>query len=128
MNDLILEFGAALLSLYFLLYSLTVRRHLYEPRPKGLVSTLQNQHWAFLAGLGTVSIASLTSVAVGLGQHLHCSAGLFVVLHILRHLFRSLLYPLLLCYTLDLCGRQEALKSKKGLLFCLPLLLAPLCF
>lgn len=126
MNDIVLELGAALLSLYLLLYSLTVRRALYRPFPRGLKAVLQCQHCIFLAALGTLCLTSLSSVATGVAQSLHAPVVLFVCLHTLRHLLRSLIYPLLLCYILNLCGKEQVLTSRRWPAFCLPLLLGTL--
>ena len=68
MNEIILELAALLMTLFCLVCSVTVRRDLYTPLPRGLHAALTSQHFIFLAMLVSVNISAASSVAVMLGS------------------------------------------------------------
>lgn len=63
MNDLVLWLPAFILPLFCLIYSITVRRELYLPLPKGLSAKLRDQHTVFLAMLCVLILAAAVSIA-----------------------------------------------------------------
>ena len=98
MNDLSLWLPALLLSLCCLIYSISARRDIYFPLPKGLFAKLGDQHTVFLAVLGTLIVtAAISIVGVLLGADLR-AGGQLCVLPVIGIIFRVLLLCLFVLY------------------------------
>ena len=81
MNDISLWLPALLLSLFCLIYSITARRELYFPTPKGLLAKLKDQHAVFLAVLGSLIIAVAISAEEALYGADFLAKGQLCALH-----------------------------------------------
>ena len=92
MNNIGLWIPAVLLPAFCLIYSITSRRAVYFPLPKGLKAQLRNQHTVFLAMHAALILAAALRIAEALGRAFF-APGLLSLFQTLRIIF----YVLLLC-------------------------------
>ena len=77
MNEMMLWLAAMLLSLFCLIHSITSRRDLYYPLPKGLSEKLRNRHTVYLGLLLSIIWASVFTVAEAMAINSEAGAGAF---------------------------------------------------
>ena len=90
MKDIVLWAPALLLPLFCLIYSLTDRRALYFPLPKGCFAKLWNQHTVFLCMLCALIIAAAASIAEAVAGY--AGSALQHGMHVAGIVFRILLF------------------------------------
>ena len=126
MNEIVLELAALLLALFCLIYSVTIRRELYVPLPKGVIPALKNQHFLFLALLGSVVLSAAASAGGTLAQSLGEGTEALPILRMLYYLLHNLPSFFFALYILNLTGPARKQRPWFFFLFFLPLLLGEL--
>ena len=121
------EIAALILSLFALLYSLTVRRRQYL-LPKGFMAKLQSQHSVFILVLLSNLLASLSSVGgVYLqGMATEQTAYYMYLLHALYFFFHSMLAMGFALYIMNVTGAGTDRSKVFWILFFLPFLISEL--
>ena len=126
MNEIILELTALLLTAFCLIYSVTARRKLYFPMPKGMLAVMKSQHISFLIILFAVVISAASSVAGRLGELYRANAVTLEFLHTVYYFFHNMLSVFFALYILDMTGPVREQGRKFFFCFCLPLVLGEL--
>ena len=126
MNEIILELAALLLTAFCLIYSVTARKKLYFPMPKGLLAAMKSQHFSFLIMLLAVALSAASSVAGRVGEFYRADAGLLECLHTFYYVFHNMLSVCFALYILDMAGPVRDQGRKFFFFFCLPLVLGEL--
>ncbi|MBR0228465.1 MAG: response regulator [Clostridia bacterium] len=123
MNEIVLELAALLLSLFCLIYSVSVRRELYAPLPKRLIHALQNQHFAFLGVLASIALTAASSVAAELARNLGGGVRTMTALRSAYYLLHLLPAYFFSVFLIDLCGPAKKRGPRFWWAYSLPLLL-----
>ena len=122
MNDIILELSALLLSLFCFVYSITVRRKLYLPLPKGFLENVKSSHTPFILLLVTVMVCSASSVLGSIGHYFGFDAWLLEFFHTLYYAFHNMLAVFFCLYILNMSGPVKKLGRLFFILYLLPFL------
>ncbi|MBR4545755.1 MAG: response regulator [Oscillibacter sp.] len=126
MDGVILEGSALLLSLFCLIYSVTARKKLYFPLPKGCLAALKSQHFAYLLILCSVMVSAAASVAGTLGANGGAGAAALNFLHMAYYVTHNALSFFFALYILNISGSAKRQGGVFFVFFFLPLLLGEL--
>ena len=126
MDEIILEVSAVLLSLFCLVYSVSVRRKLYFPLPRGWIAILKSQHIVYLIILCLVIVSGGASVAGTLSLGAGAGARTLTLLHMVYYIVHNALPFFFALYILNM---SDPVKKQGGPFFAFffsPLLLGEL--
>ena len=126
MNEIVLELAALLLTLFCLIYSVTVRKELYKPLPGRMIDALTNQHFAFLGVMSAIALTASFSAAGALARAFGGSAALLSAMRVLYYLFHNLPAFFFSVYLLNLCGPARKQGAWFWRVYTFPLLLGGL--